>query len=61
MTEVVQSSKYYKSHAVGVTSNAGLTTDRDLAEPSRTLKKYDALLYLCNTGSYMVWAAIQQH
>ena len=28
--EVVQSNKYYKSRAVGVTSEVGLTTDRDL-------------------------------
>ena len=33
-TEVVQSNKYYKSHAVGVTSKVDLTTDRDLAEHS---------------------------
>ena len=31
LTEVVQSDKYYKSRAVGVTSEAGLTTDRDLS------------------------------
>ena len=31
--EVVQSNRYYKSCAVGVTSEVGLTTDRDLAEP----------------------------
>ena len=30
---MVQSNKYYKSHAVGVTSKVGLTTDWDLAEP----------------------------
>ena len=29
---MVQSNKYYKSRAVGVTSEVGLTTDRDLAE-----------------------------
>ena len=29
---MVQSNKYYKSHAVGVMSKVGLTTDRDLAE-----------------------------
>ena len=32
--EVVQSNKYYKSRAVSVTSEVGLTTDRDLAEPT---------------------------
>ena len=30
VTEVVPSDKYYKSHAVGVSSKVGLTTDRDL-------------------------------
>ena len=34
LTKVVQFNKYYKSRAVGVTSEVGLTTDRDLAEPS---------------------------
>ena len=33
LTQVVQSNKYYKSRVVGVTSEVGLTTDRDLAEP----------------------------
>ena len=33
LTEVVQSDKYYKSRAVGVTSEVGLTTDRDLSVP----------------------------
>ena len=28
LTEVVQSDKYYKSRAVGVISEVGLTTDR---------------------------------
>ena len=28
---MVQSNKYYKSHTVGVTSEVGLTTDRDLS------------------------------
>ena len=32
LTEVVQSYKYYKSRAVGVTSEVGFTTDWDLAE-----------------------------
>ena len=32
-TEVVQSNKYYMSRAVGVTSEVGLTTDRDLSVP----------------------------
>ena len=32
LTEVVQSDKYYKSHAIGVTSEVGLATDRDLSE-----------------------------
>ena len=31
---MVQSNKYHKSRAVGVTSEVGLITDRDLAEPS---------------------------
>ena len=35
LTQVVQSNKYYKSCTVGVTSEVGLTTDRNLAEPSR--------------------------
>ena len=40
LTEVVQSNKYYKSRAVSVTSEVGLTTHRDLAEVS-VLKKHD--------------------
>ena len=32
LTEVVQSNKYYKSRAVGITSEVGLTTDQNLAE-----------------------------
>ena len=31
LTEVVQSDKYHKSRAVGVTSEDGLTTDQDLS------------------------------
>ena len=31
LTAVVQSNKYHKSHTVGVTSEVGLTTDRDLS------------------------------
>ena len=31
---MVQSDKHYKSRAVGVTSEVGLTTDRDLSELS---------------------------
>ena len=31
LTEVVQSNKYHKSCAVGVMSEVGLTTDRDLS------------------------------
>ena len=30
LTEVIQSNKYYKSRAVGDTSEVDLTTDRDL-------------------------------
>ena len=30
---MLRSNKYHKSHAVGVMSEVGLTTDRDLAEP----------------------------
>ena len=37
---MVQSKKYYKSCTVGVTSEVGLTTDRDLSELT-VLKKYD--------------------
>ena len=40
LTEVVQSDKYYKSRAVGVTSEVGLTTVRDLSVPY-VLKKHD--------------------
>ena len=40
LTEVVKSYKYHKSCAVGITSEDGLTTDRDLAE-LRVLKKHD--------------------
>ena len=36
---MVQSNKYYKSHAVAVTSEVGLTTDRSLAEPSMLKKE----------------------
>ena len=38
---MVQSNIYYKSRAVGVTSEVGLTTDGDLAE-LYVLKKHDA-------------------
>ena len=40
LTEVVQSDKYYKSRAEGVTSEVRLTTDQDLAERP-VLKKHD--------------------
>ena len=32
LTQVVQSNKYYKSRAVGMTSEVDLTTDQDVAE-----------------------------
>ena len=41
---MVQLNKYYKSRAVGVKSEIGLTTDRDLAEP----------LCLRNTTSFIL-------
>ena len=37
---MVQSNKYYKSRAVGVTSEVGLSTDRDLSVLP-VLKKHD--------------------
>ena len=43
LTQMVQSNKYIKSRAVGVTFEVGLTTDRDLAE----------LLWLRNTTSFI--------
>ena len=57
LTPVVQSNKYYKSRAIGVTSEVGLTTDRDLAE-------YPCLwnttsFYIRDTGSHVVRATIQ--
>ena len=56
---MVQSNKYYKSRAVGVTSEVGLITDRDLAELWRA-KETRHLLYFHNTGSHVVWTTIQQ-
>ena len=50
-----QSNKYYKSHAVGVTSEVGLTTDRDLSELSLSL----LLLYFRDTGSHVLRASVQ--
>ena len=47
---MIQSNKYYKSCAVGVTSEVGLTTDRDLSVLT-VHKKHN--------GSHVVWAAIQ--
>ena len=40
LTKVVQSNKYYKPHAVGITFEVGLTTDRDLSVLA-VLKKLD--------------------
>ena len=40
LTEVVQTNKYHKFHAVGVMSEVGLTTDRDLSELS-VLRKHN--------------------
>ncbi len=37
---MVQTNKYYKSRAVGVTSKVGLTTDQDLSVHT-VLKKHD--------------------
>ena len=50
LTELVQSNKY-KSHAVGVTSRVGLTTDWD---------QETRLLYLRDIGNHIVWTTIQQ-
>ena len=50
---MVQSNKYYKSHAVGVTSEVGLTTDWD--------QETQCLLFFRDTGSHVVWATIQQY
>ena len=41
-TEVVQSNKYYKFCAVGVTSEVGLTIDRNLSVLT-VLKKHDII------------------
>ena len=64
---MVQSNTFYKSRTVGVTSEIGLTTDRDLAQLS-VLKKHDVFyttaipevtwynsfqLFLSNTNNYM--------
>ena len=68
---MVQSDEYYKSRAVGVTSEVGLTPDR---RPFRVVslvlfllllllpRTYETrhLLYFCDTGSYVVRATIQQ-
>ena len=59
LTEEVQSNKYYKSYAVGVTSKFGLTTDRDLSVLI-VLKKTQRLLFLRDTRSHVVQATIQQ-
>ena len=47
---MVQINKYYKSRAVGVTFEVGLTINRDLAEPSclRNMR----FLYVHDTGSH---------
>ena len=50
---MVQSNKYHKSRAVGVTSEGGLTTDRVLAE-TPCLRNMMFFLYLHNTGSHVV-------
>ena len=39
---MVQSNKYYKSHTVGVTSEVGLTIDRDLSVLT-VFKKHNVL------------------
>ena len=49
---MVQSKKYYKSRTVGVTSQVGLTTDRDLVEPS-VLKKHD--VFYTSTIPEVTW------
>ena len=56
-TEVVQSNKYYKSRAVGVTYEIGLTPDRVLSELT-VLKKHDIFR---DTGSHVIRATIQDH
>ena len=58
LTEVVQSN-IYKSRAVGVTTEVGLTTDRDLAETPCLRKRRP--LYLRDTGRHVVRATIQQY
>ena len=56
LNEVVQSDKYYKSRAVGVTSNCGLSTDRDLSVPTclRNTTSFIPLRYRksCDTRYY---------
>ena len=49
---MVQSNKYYKYHAVSVTSEVGLTTEKELSILSE-------LLFLWCTGSHVVRATIQ--
>ena len=41
---MVQSKKYFKSRATGVTSEVGLTSDRDLSVLT-VLKKYDVFYF----------------
>ena len=50
--------KYYKSRAVGVTSEVGLTTDWDLSVLACLRTRH--LLYLHDTGIHVVRATIQQ-
>ena len=57
LTEVVQSNKYYKSHTVGVMSEVGLITDRDLSV--LIVLKKQCLLFLQDTGSHVVRATIR--
>ena len=51
---MVLSDYYYKSRAMGVTSEVGLTIDRDLSVPTQRL------LHLHSIGSHVVRATIQQ-
>ena len=56
LTEVAQPNKYYKSRSGSVTSEVGLTTDQDLAEPSclRNMTSFIPPQYLksCGTSHY---------
>ena len=59
LTEVVQSNKYYKSRAVGVTSEVGLTTSEILQ--NNRAQETRRLLYLRDTRSHAVHYTISPH